>query len=58
MKDVKEPEGRIVLLRPHPVRIARPGGPRVVDDGLFDANVAELRDAYERALPELLGEAV
>jgi phosphoribosylformylglycinamidine synthase len=40
------------------VRLGETGGPRVVADGLFDTTVAELRDAYERALPELLGEAV
>ncbi|MFN8232700.1 MAG: phosphoribosylformylglycinamidine synthase subunit PurL [Actinomycetota bacterium] len=39
-------------------RLGETGGPRVVVDGLFDTTVTELRDAYERALPELLGEAV
>ena len=39
-------------------RLGETGGPRVVAGRSFDAPVAELRDAYERALPELLGEAV
>ncbi len=39
-------------------RLGETGGPRVVADGLFDTTVAVLRDAYERAIPELLGEAV
>ncbi len=38
--------------------IGETGGPRVVFDGLFEATVEELRDAYEGAIPRLLGEAV
>jgi phosphoribosylformylglycinamidine synthase len=40
------------------VRLGETGGPRVMADGLFDTTVTTLRDAYERAIPELLGEAV
>jgi phosphoribosylformylglycinamidine synthase len=40
------------------VRLGETGGPRVVADGLFETTVAALRDVYERAIPELLGEAV
>jgi phosphoribosylformylglycinamidine synthase len=39
-------------------RLGETGGPRVVVDGVFETTVAALRDAYERAIPELLGEAV
>jgi phosphoribosylformylglycinamidine synthase len=38
--------------------IGETGGPRVVFDGLFETTVEELRDAYEGAIPRLLGEAV
>ena len=38
--------------------IGETGGPRVVFDGLFETTVEELRDAYEDAIPRLLGEAV
>jgi phosphoribosylformylglycinamidine synthase len=38
--------------------IGETGGPRVVFDGLFETTVEELRDAYENAIPRLLGEAV
>ena len=38
--------------------IGETGGPRVVFDGLFETTVEELRDAYEVAIPRLLGEAV
>ena len=37
-------------------RLGETGGPRVVFDGLFEIDVAELRDAYEAAIPRLLGE--
>jgi phosphoribosylformylglycinamidine synthase len=37
-------------------RIGETGGPRVLFDGLFDSTVDDLRDAYERAIPRLLGE--
>ena len=37
---------------------ARPGGPRVVFDGMLETTVAELREIYETAIPRLLGEAV
>ena len=37
-------------------RIGETGGPRVVFDGLFETTVDELRDAYETAIPRLLGE--
>jgi len=39
-------------------RIGETGGPRVVFDGQFETTVAELREAYETALPRLLGEPV
>jgi phosphoribosylformylglycinamidine synthase len=39
-------------------RIGETGGPRVVLDGLFETTVAELREAYETAIPRLLGEPV
>ena len=38
-------------------RLGETGGPRVVFDGMLEATVAELRDAYELAIPRLLGEA-
>ena len=38
-------------------RLGETGGPRVVFDGLFEIDVAELREAYETAIPRLLGEA-
>jgi hypothetical protein len=38
-------------------RLGETGGPRVVFDGLFESTVEQLRDAYEGALPGLLGEA-
>jgi phosphoribosylformylglycinamidine synthase len=38
-------------------RLGETGGPRVVFDGLFESTVEHLRDAYEGALPGLLGEA-
>ncbi len=38
--------------------IGETGGPRVVFDGLFESTVEELRDAYEGAIPRLLGEAL
>ena len=39
-------------------RLGETGGPRTVFDGLFECTVAELVDAYETALPRLLGEPV
>ena len=36
--------------------IGETGGPRVVFDGSFEATVHELRDAYQSAIPRLLGE--
>ena len=39
-------------------RIGETGGPRVVFDGLFETTVDELREAYETAIPRLLGEPV
>ncbi len=39
-------------------RIGETGGPRVLFDGLFDTTVDELREAYETAIPRLLGEPV
>jgi phosphoribosylformylglycinamidine synthase len=37
--------------------IGETGGPRVVFDALLETTVDELRDAYEGAIPRLLGEA-
>jgi hypothetical protein len=39
-------------------RIGETGGPRAVIDGMFETTVDELRDAWEHAIPRLLGEAV
>ena len=39
-------------------RLGETGGPRVVFDGMFETTVDELRDAFEGAIPRLLGEAV
>ena len=38
------------------VRLGETGGPRAVIDGLLEATVEELRDAWEGAIPRLLGE--
>jgi phosphoribosylformylglycinamidine synthase subunit PurL len=38
------------------VRIGETGGPRAMFDGLFEAAVGELRDAWEGAIPRVLGE--
>jgi phosphoribosylformylglycinamidine synthase II len=38
------------------VRVGETGGPRAVFDGLFEASVEELRDAWEGAIPRVLGE--
>jgi phosphoribosylformylglycinamidine synthase subunit PurL len=38
-------------------RIGETGGPRTVVDGLVEATVAELSDAWEGAIPRLLGDA-
>jgi phosphoribosylformylglycinamidine synthase len=37
-------------------RLGETGGPRAMFDGLFEMPVAELADAYEGAIPRLLGE--
>jgi phosphoribosylformylglycinamidine synthase len=37
-------------------RLGETGGPRAVIDGYVDATVADLTDAWERAIPRLLGE--
>ena len=37
-------------------RLGETGGPRVVFDKLFETTVEELRDSYESAIPELMGE--
>jgi len=37
-------------------RLGETGGPRAVFAGLFEIDVAELRAAYETAIPRLLGE--
>ena len=39
-------------------RIGETGGPRAVIDGMVEATVDQLRDAWELAIPRLLGEAV
>jgi phosphoribosylformylglycinamidine synthase subunit PurL len=39
-------------------RLGETGGPRAVYDGLFEWTVQELQEAYETALPRLLGESV
>jgi phosphoribosylformylglycinamidine (FGAM) synthase-like enzyme len=54
-------EARVAeLASAHGVALARlgeTGGPRAVVDGLFEATMEELRDAWELAIPRLLGEA-
>ena len=37
-------------------RVGETGGPRAVVDGMFDRTIEELRDAWETAIPRLLGE--
>jgi phosphoribosylformylglycinamidine synthase len=37
-------------------RLGETGGPRLVFEGLFEATVAEVRDASEAAIPRLMGE--
>jgi phosphoribosylformylglycinamidine synthase II len=39
-------------------RIGETGGPRAMIDGMVESTVDELRDAWEHAIPRLLGEAV
>jgi phosphoribosylformylglycinamidine synthase len=39
-------------------RIGETGGPRAMIDGMVETTVEELRDAWEHAIPRLLGEAV
>jgi phosphoribosylformylglycinamidine synthase len=39
-------------------RLGETGGPRVVFDGLFETTVHDLRDAYETAIPRLMGDVV
>ena len=39
-------------------RIGETGGPRAMIDGMFETTVDELRDAWEHAIPRLLGEPV
>jgi phosphoribosylformylglycinamidine synthase II len=39
-------------------RIGETGGPRAMIDGMLETTVDELRDAWEHAIPRLLGEAV
>jgi phosphoribosylformylglycinamidine synthase len=54
-------ERLIALAAEHGVPLARlgeTGGPRVVFDGLFETTVDELREAYESAIPRLMGEDV
>ncbi len=51
----------VSLAAEHGVAIARigeTGGPRAVIDGAIDVPVAELAEAWETAIPRLLGEAV
>jgi hypothetical protein len=38
-------------------RIGETGGPRVAFDGLFETTVEDLREAYETAIPRLMGRA-
>jgi phosphoribosylformylglycinamidine (FGAM) synthase-like enzyme len=40
------------------LRIGETGGPRAMIDGMLETTVDELRDAWELAIPRLLGEAV
>ncbi|MBI3649106.1 MAG: phosphoribosylformylglycinamidine synthase subunit PurL [Actinobacteria bacterium] len=40
------------------IRLGETGGPRVVFDGLFEAELRELRDVYEGAIPRAMGETV
>jgi phosphoribosylformylglycinamidine synthase II len=55
-----EHEERVrVLAAAHGVpwaRIGETGGPRAVVDGMVDLTVTQLRDAFETAIPRLLGE--
>ncbi len=39
------------------LRLGETGGPRVMAEGMFDMTVETIADAYERAIPRLLGEA-
>jgi hypothetical protein len=39
-------------------RLGETGGPRAVIEGVVDVLVADLADAWETAIPRLLGEAV
>jgi phosphoribosylformylglycinamidine synthase len=39
-------------------RLGETGGPRAMIDGAVDVEVATLADAWESAIPRLLGEAV
>ena len=57
--DVADEERLVGLATTHGVpvvRLGETGGPRVVIDGLLDLTTAELTDAWEHAIPRLLGE--
>ncbi len=57
--DVADEDRLVELAATHgvpAVRLGETGGPRVVIDGLIDLTTAELTDAWEHAIPRLLGE--
>ena len=57
--DPADEEAFVRLAAEHGVPVARlgeTGGPRALVEGLFDVPVDELRDAWETAIPRLLGE--
>ena len=57
--DPADEDALVGLAAEHGVPIARlgeTGGPRALVEGLLDVPVAELRDAWENAIPRLLGE--
>jgi len=57
--DAADEESLVRLAAEHGVPIARlgeTGGPRALVEGLLDVPVDELREAWETAIPRLLGE--
>ena len=57
--DAADEETLVRLASEHGVPVARlgeTGGPRALVEGLLDVPVDELREAWESAIPRLLGE--